>query len=115
MKKILSIMMIICLIITLTGCAKLVSTEYENVEVNVVDIYHKAMWLQPMRCGKVTTFITHPARYETIIEYEGIEYTIDDRDTYDRYKDKIGQTAIGTLEILTYDDGTVKYNITELS
>ena len=115
MKKILSIMMIICLTITLVGCAKLVNTNHESVEVSIVDIHHRAAWLQPMRCGKVTTFITHPARYETIVEYKGIEYTINDSATYNKYKDKIGQTTIGTLEIRTYDDGTVKYDITGLS
>jgi hypothetical protein len=114
MKKILSIMMIICLVSLLVGCAKLVSTEYENVEVNVVDIHHSAMWLQPIRAGKVTTFVTHPAEYEVIVEYNGVSYTIDDEDTYNRYKDKIGQTTVGTLEIHTYDDGTVKHDITEL-
>ena len=31
-----------------------------------------------------------------------------------KYKDKVGETTIGTLEIRTYDDGTVKYIITEL-
>jgi hypothetical protein len=114
MKKILSIMMIICLVSSLVGCAKLVNTEYENVEVCVVDICHRGMWLQPVRAGKVTTFITHPDEYEVTVEYNGVSYTIDDEDTYNRYKGKIGQTAIGTLEIRTYDDGTVKYDITEL-
>lgn len=113
MKR-MSFMMIICLIISLTSCAKLVNTEYENVEVNVVDIHHSAMWLQPIRAGKVTTFVTHPAEYDVTVEYNGVNYTIDDEDTYNRYKDKIGQTTIGTLEIRTYDDGTVKYDVTEL-
>lgn len=112
--KIISLVVIICLVFLLVGCAKVVNTEYESVEVNIVDIHHRAMWLQPMKAGKVTTFITHPAVYEITVEYNNVEYTIDDQDIYDRYKDKIGQTAIGTLEIRTYDDGTVRYNITEL-
>lgn len=114
MKKILSIVIIICLALSLAGCANLVNTEYENVEVCVVDICHRAMWLQPVRAGKVTTFITHPAEYEVTVEYNNVNYTIDDEDTYNRYKDKIGQTTTGTLEIRTYDDGSVKYDITEL-
>lgn len=112
--KNISLVIIICLIFSLTGCAKVINTEYESVEVNVVDIYHRAMWMQPIRSGKVTTFITHPAIYEVVVEYNDVEYTINDHDTYNRYKGKIGHTAIGTLEIRTYDDGTVKYDITQL-
>lgn len=112
--KIISLVVIICLVFLLVGCAKVVNTEYESVEVNIVDIHHRAMWLQPMKAGKVTTFITHPAVYEITVEYNNVEYTIDDQDAYNRYKDKLGQSTIGTLEIRTYDDGTVRYNITEL-
>jgi hypothetical protein len=72
------------------------------------------MWLQPIRAGKATTFIMHPAEYDVTVEYNGISYTIDDEDTYNRYKDKIGQITIGTLEIRTYDNNKVKYNIIEL-
>ena len=107
-------MMVICLMILLVGCAECIDTKYENVEVNIVNKHYRAMWMQPIRSGKVTTFITHPARYEIIIEYKGTEYTIDDSDTYDKYKDKVGKTVIGTLETRTYDDGTVKYDITQL-
>ena len=39
---------------------------------------------------------------------------IKNSDTYNKYKGKIGQTAIGTLEIRTYDDGSTKYNIKSL-
>ena len=113
-KKVLSIVVIICLMFSLVGCAQLVSTEYDSVEVNIVDKHYRGAWLQPVRAGKVTTFITHPARYEIIVEYKSVEYTIDDSDTYNRYKDKIGQTTVGTLEIRTYDDDTVEYDITEL-
>ena len=113
MKKI-SLVMIICLSILLTGCAELISTEYESVEVNVVDTHHSGMWLQPVKAGKVTTFITHPATYKVTVEYNNVKYTIDDQSTYNRYKGKIGQVTVGALETRTYDDGTVKYNITEL-
>lgn len=114
MKKILSIVLIICLVSSLVGCAKLINTEYQNVEVNIIDTYYRGARLQPIRSGKVTTFITHPARYEIIVEYKNVKYTIDDSTTYNKYKNNVGQTAIGTLKICTYDDGTVKYDITEL-
>ena len=114
MIKKLHLIIIVCLVISLAGCAKLVSTEYENVEVCVVDICHSDMWLQPIKAGKVTTFITHPAEYKVTVEYNGVNYIVDDENTYNRYKDKIGQTTTGTLEICTYDNNKLKYNIIEL-
>ena len=113
-KKLIAIMAIICLIFSLVGCAKLVSTEYENVEVNIVDEYHRGMYVTPIRAGKVTTMVTHPAVYRITVEYNGVEYTISGSDTYNKYKEKVGQTATGTLEIRTYDDGSVRYDITAL-
>lgn len=113
-KKIVSILAILCLMFSLVGCAKCISTEYENVEVNIVDEYHRGMYITPISTGKVTTMITHPAVYRITVEYGGIEYTISGSDTYNRYKDKVGEVVVGTLEIRTYDDGTVKYDITSL-
>ena len=113
-NRIFALLLLAVLIFSLVGCAKCISTEYENVEVTVVDKYHRGMWIQPIRAGKVTTMITHPAVWRIAVEYNGVEYTISGRDTYNRYEDKIGQTAIGELEIKTYDDGTVKYDIVSL-
>lgn len=114
MKKFLSITAIACLMFLFVGCAKCVSTEYENVEVTIVDEYHRGTYVTPMRIGKVTTMQTHPAVYRITVEYNSIEYTISGSATYNKYKDKVGQSVIGTLEIRTFDDGSVRYNITEL-
>lgn len=98
----------------LTGCAKCINTEYENVEVNIVDEYHSGMYVTPISAGKVTTMVTHPAVYEITVEYNGVKYTISGSDTYNKYKDMVGQTTTGTLEIKTYDDGSIRYDITSL-
>ena len=113
-RKNIIIMTIVCLMFSLVGCAKLVSTECENVEVNIVDEYHRGMYVTPVFNGKTTTMITHPAVYRITVEYNGVEYTISGSDIYNKYKEKVGQIAIGTLQIRTYDDGTVKYDITAL-
>lgn len=113
-KRILTFLVFMIMIFSLTGCAKLVSTECKNVEVNIVDEYYRGMYVTPIFNGKTTSMITHPAVYRITVEYNGVEYTISDRDTYNKYKEKVGQIAIGTLEIRTYVDGTVKYVITEL-
>lgn len=113
-NRIFAILLLVILIFSLVGCAKCISTEYENVEVTIVDKYHRAMWIQPIPTGKSVMMITHPAVYRITVKYNGVEYTISGSDTYNKYKDKIGQITIGELEIKTYDDGTVKYNIVSL-
>lgn len=113
-NRILAIFLLIILIFGLAGCAECISTEYEHVEVTVVDKYHRGMWMQHVRCGKTTTYITHPEIWQITVEYNGVQYTFSGSDTYNKYKDKIGQTTTGKLETRTYDDGTVKYNIVSL-
>ena len=98
----------------LTSCAKVISTETKDVEVEIIDEYHRGMWLQPILTGKVTTMITHPAVYEITVEYNGSEYVISGSDTYEIYKDKIGEISIGVLEIKTYDNGKITEDIIEL-
>ena len=108
------ILFLVVLVFNFTSCLKCISTEYKNIEVTIVDKHHRGMWMQPIRSGKVTTYITHPSVWKIAVRYNGIEYTIDDVQTYNKYADKIGQTAIGKLEIKTYADGGVKYNIISL-
>lgn len=113
-NRILVFLLLVVFIFSLVGCAKCICTEHESVEVVIVDKYHRGMWMQPIRAGKVTTFITHPVVWRITVEYNGVEYTVSGSDTYDKYKDKIGQTTIGELEIKTYDNGTVEYDIVSL-
>lgn len=110
-NKILALLLFALLAFSLVGCAKCISTEYDNVEVTVVDVYHRGTYVTPIRVGKVTSTIVHPAIWHTMVEYNSVEYTISGSDIYHKYKDKINQTAIGKLEIRTYDDGTVRYDI----
>lgn len=114
MKKIISIIAIMCLIFALTGCTQCISTEYENVEVNIVDKYYEESETEYYLIGSIIGTNEIPEIYEITVEYNNVEYTISGSDTYNKYKDKVGQTAIGTLQIRTYDDGSVRYDITEL-
>lgn len=121
MRKAVRMSIIIVLIVVpivtvllLTSCAKLVNTETQTVEVTIVDEYHRGSYITPMKVGKVTTMQTHPAINRITVSYNGVEYTINGKDTYDKYCDKIGEIANATLEIRTYDDGTVKHVIVAL-
>jgi hypothetical protein len=112
--SVLLILLVISFIFSFTSCAECIGTEYKTVEVIIVDSYHRNLWIQPVRTGKVTTYITHPARYEITVLYNKVQYTISGSETYNKYKDKIGETTTGQLEIRSYDDGTVKYDIISL-
>lgn len=115
-KRILACLVFVIMMLNLTGCAKLVSTAYENVEVDIVDEHYEASYITLEYNIPFEMFMpeTVPAVYKIIVEYNGIQYVFNDSDTYNKYKDKVGETTIGTLEIRTYDDGTIKSNITEL-
>lgn len=101
---------IFCCFIT-NGKNEPTNVEYVEMPVTIINAEYKEMRRQPTGTGLI---ITHPEEHNIIVLYNGVKYTFNDRNTYNKYKDKVGQTAIGILEIRTYDDGTIKYNITEL-
>lgn len=105
--------MISCVFV-LCSCAKLLNEEYSTVSVIVVDSHYTSPRIVPIVAGKVRTFVTYSAQYRIVVEYNGIEYSIGGRDTYSRYKDKIGEAANAKLRTRTYDDGTIKYDIISL-
>lgn len=104
---------VLCLLISISliGCAKLVNTANETVDVTIVDEYYRDEYITYAYTGKVLIPINHSATYEITVEYNGIRYTIDDEDTYKKYRTMVGNVVNAVLEIRTYDDGTVKYDI----
>lgn len=113
MKKAL-IFILITVLVTATGCAKVINTKYKEGDIKIINIYHRAAYVTPVHAGKVTTFITHPAIYRTYVEYEGVKYTLSGSNIYNKCKNKIGQTVKGKLKIDTYDDKTIEYKIIEI-
>lgn len=113
MKKVFLLCLLI-LTFCLCGCAKVVSTETTEVEVCIVDEYHRGMYITPIRAGKTTIMQNHPAIYRITVEYNGVEYDINGSDTYNKYNDMVGQNTIAVLEISTYDNGEIKEKIIEL-
>lgn len=103
MKKLLVVILIVSMFtLSLAGCAECLNTEHKEVEVTIVDAYYRSGWVQPIISGKVISSIYHPDQHKITVGYDGKEYTIDDEDTYKKFKDKIGQTTTGILEIRTY-------------
>ena len=106
--------LIIMPIMILTGCAKLVSTDYETVDVTIVDEYHRSAYSTPIRVGKVMTIRHYPAVYKIYVDYNGVQYPFSGHDIWEQYKNMIGCTVPATMEIKTYDDGTIKYDVTAI-
>lgn len=120
MKEKIIIVIAVLLVVSLVGggfvvsVPKCVNTEYKTVEVSIVDEHYSPLWMQPMKYNNITTYITHPAEYKIMVIYNDIKFTINDYDIYYKYKNKIGEVINGTLEIKTYDNNTVKYDIIAL-
>ena len=99
---------------TLTGCKKCVSTEYEYVPVKIADAESRSAYSYPVRVGKTTSIRVVPASYNSVVEYDSVEYSLSSSETYYKYRDKIGKTAKGKLETKRYDDGDAKFRIVSL-
>lgn len=95
----------------LSGCAKVVSTETKDVEVLVTEKYYRGAYVSPVSTGKTVTLVTYPSVYKITVEYNGVEYTLKGSDTYNKYKNMVGQNAMAVLEITAYDDGEIKEKI----
>lgn len=105
-KKILSVLITACLLISLFGCAKCINTEYQDVEVKIVNVHRRGV----RRVGSVL----RPAKYTVTVEYDNSNYVITGKETYNKYRNKVEQVTIGVLETHIYDDGTVKQRIVSL-
>lgn len=114
MNKLRLIFCCLLLSISLAGCREVVNNETREVDVKIVDSQYEKSWLQTIPSGKSVIVIRHSATYEIKVEYEGVTYTIDNENIYELFKDEVGKTATGVLEIDYYDDGTVKYDINEI-
>lgn len=99
---------------TLTGCKKCVSTEYKHIPVKIIDAESRSAYSYPVRVGKTTSIRVVPASYNTVVEYDSVEYSLSSSETYYKYRDKIGKTAKGKLETKRYDDGSTKVRIVSL-
>ena len=110
MKKIISLILVIATMLLMVGCKEVVKTENEEVEVTVVDAHRRGAYM--IRCGK--TWVTRPASYRVTVKYGDNEYSVSGSDTYYKFENKVGETAIGVLQTTYYDDGSMVQNIIKL-
>ncbi len=109
MKKLLILVLITSLLLPcLVSCAELINAETQEVDATVTDVYYKKKWVQMIYNGKTTTPIVHRAQYKITLTYKNVTLTVDNKEFYDIYKDKVGSTVKCDLITEYYDDGTIR-------
>lgn len=111
-KDIISILM--CFALLFCGCARCIDKKQINIQVKIVEEYHRKAYTTLIPCGKSTIVVNYPKIYRITVEYDGDEYSIDDEETYKKYKKSVGKMATAILETKIYDDGTEKRDIIKL-
>jgi len=114
MKKLAIILISVMVLCSLVGCRKVVDTQEKEVEVEITDAYYRAPHTTYNMVGKTYMSQVHPAEYRVYVEYDGAEYTISGQDVYEAYKESVGETVLGVLEITTYDDESTSSDIVNL-
>lgn len=52
MRKIIKLFLPVLILFLLAGCSKLINTEYKDVEVKIVDCYHRDSYITFIPCDK---------------------------------------------------------------
>lgn len=115
MKKVTTILILLLIsAFMLTGCAKCIDKKEESVKVKIVNEYYKPEEQRiTTMSGKIRIYTSH-AVYAITVDYDGIEYSLTDEDTYRKYHGRIGETVQATLCTKTYDNDEVKRYIIRL-
>lgn len=115
MKRLASIgLSIITICSCFAGCAKCIKTETIVEQVEIIDTDHRGAWVQVVPCGKVSSTIIYPEVYQVVVSYNDMEYRVNGKEIYDKYKHRIGEITNATIEKNSYDDGTIKYSVLAL-
>ena len=108
MKKWVNILFILALAVSLMGCKKCIDTVTTTVQVKVTNKHYREEYILMQYYPDTGTISQqyHSATYRIDVEYSGTEYHIYGRNTYEKYADRVGEYANGTLQTMRYDDGT---------
>ena len=111
MKKVSMIIIGLLVATLLSGCRELTERTYITDYVTVTDSHHNGSRLEPYFVGGHTYSRSIPETNIVRVSYKDIEYKIDNKDYYEKCKDKIGEKVKALIRVDKYNDGTVKYII----
>ena len=103
-----ALLILIAVVVSLTGCAKLIDTQTEIVDATIVNTRFYAGYYTYVKSGSTTIMQWHPARYYTTLEYNGISTDIFGSELYSICNGRNGATIQCNLITESYDDGSVK-------
>lgn len=113
-KMLVMLFVIVMVVMTMTGCAKVVSEESFEAAVRIIDVDYDPAVIVPIKSGNVTIMQTTPADYDVTVEYAGVEYNVDGASDYRLAKDNVGSSMLAKIVKTRYEDGTVKFRVTGL-
>lgn len=113
MKKIIPLLLAFTL---LCGCAKCISTETTSVDAKVISTSYKKDYYTYVYNPAFKTSIAQyqDAEYIVVVEYDGVQYKINDIDSYHNSVDKVGDDVTVVLKTYKYDDGSTKNKIVKV-
>lgn len=116
-KRIILFIYVLLCLLSCTACAKRIGTEQKELDVRVTDITYEPessdlRYIGNIYAGNNMSIpqympVTIPEKYIVTVSYDDETYSVDDKDLYEKYKDKIGETTIAVFDIDICDDGDV--------
>lgn len=105
-------------IFSLNGCAKVINTEIKDIKATIIETEYKDSYSETtyMMSGNTMMPITteYSEEYNVVLEFEGRKYYLDNKDFYEKCKDKNGKEVNSKLQIKHYDDGSDTKDIIEV-
>lgn len=117
-KTAVFVLLTILLMFSLAGCTKpaeVESTEDSTVQVKIVDEYYRDSYMTSIHNVKSFRYTPCLTVYHISVEYNGKQYCLTDKESYELYHDKIGETADALLRTTKWDNGNVSYDIVGLA
>lgn len=109
--KICLLLLVVALLISGCTITKEVSRETTMVDAIVTGVDYDPPRTTYVLVGKVMVPQCHPADYDIFVEYNGTTATIDSKDLYLYYENRIGETIQMELITITYENGEVRYKL----
>ena len=111
MKKVSMIIIGLLVATLLSGCRELTERTHITDYVTVTDVQHNSSRLEPYFVGGRTYLRSIPETNIVCVSYKDMEDKFDNKDYYEKCKDKIGEKVKASMRVDKYDDDTVKYII----
>lgn len=91
------------------GYNEVIKEETIKAKIKIIDKKYRASYYTMVFTGKASIPVHHPAKYKVTYKYKGIEYTINDKDFYNKVD--INEKVMVNLHVKYYEDNTTSFEI----